>query len=293
MASSAPALPHGATLDYPDVAPTVLQPEFLRLVADSLRSHGIVLLHKFPYDSAALVALARRFGLPQRLLLSREKVAGHDPRNWVTDVRFRADIPETDRFDFVEGTQQLGLHTARATAAVQPQLLLMYMADPGERGADKADQGQSWFARLDDALHQLAVDHGPGRADKMVETLANTAFQPIDARRPYPFVGSVLARKDNGCWKLRYWEFIARQAEGNAPPALAAAIVALDAALNHESVRHEIALDAGDLVLLDNERVAHGRRAFSAWGVGPGGERIPSARHIMNLKVFSELEVVG
>ncbi|GAA4419218.1 hypothetical protein GCM10023148_18270 [Actinokineospora soli] len=289
---STSVLPYGVQLDYPaDTAVADLDRDLLSALSTALRTEGIALLRGFPSDPAALVALGRRFGLPQRLLATRAELPADVPLNWAVDVVFRGDLAEADRFDFVEGAKPLELHTARATAAVQPQLFLMHMANASEPDADSPDHGQSHFARLDDALDHLVAEHGRARADEIVRVLSTSTFEPIDSCRAEPVVAAILTKKDNGRWKMRVWEGIADHAARNAPPALADAVTAFYAALN--TVRCEVTLTSGDLILLDNERVAHGRRGFPAWHPGPDGDRVQSRRHIRNIKVYSEFEVVA
>ncbi|MEU6073966.1 TauD/TfdA family dioxygenase [Micromonospora sp. NPDC047074] len=265
--------------------------EILERVLATLREDGIAVLAGFPAEPDVLLRFACRLGRPEpRNQAEQPDLA--DTTKWVTRVWYRSELPEDAERAYTQGATKLDPHTARAAAPVQPRMLMMLMADPGVRLADtEIDNGQSQFARLDDAVAWLRDNHGAKRAAEVLSTLSRV---PISTEEPYPdvpVVAPILRVRGDGEWQLRYWEGIREHAaNGETADQVVGALADLDAAL--AAVRFETVLDAGDLVLLDNDRVTHGRRAFPAWTTGPDGTRVPSSRLIYNLHVFSDLATV-
>ncbi|MGW1059909.1 TauD/TfdA family dioxygenase [Micromonospora rubida] len=263
----------------------------LETVLATLRQDGIAVLAGFPTDADVLLRFADFLGQPEPRNQA-ERPARDDTMKWVTRVWYRSELPDDADRAYTQGATKLDLHTARAAAPVQPRLFMMLMADPGVRLADQdVDNGQSQFARVDDAVRWLRDNLGPDRAAEVLRVLAGT---PISTEEPYPdvpVVAPILRSKADDRWQLRYWEGIrSHAAAGDTADQVVGPLEDLDAAL--AAVRFETVLNAGDLVLADNDRVAHGRRAFPAWVTGPDGARVPSTRLIYNLHVFSELDAV-
>jgi len=120
--------------------------------------------------------------------------------------------------------------------------------------------------------------------DLLQATPISTNF-PEDAPRVQP----IIARDGAGAWTFRYWRRIRQHAEeANLTADQLRALTMFDEALNDESVKFEFALRKGDLVVLDNQRTAHGRRSFPAFAVRDGQE-VRSARRIWNMHVQGQL----
>ena len=232
--------------------------------------------------------MATLLGAPQQRYPLRDAPPPDDPLGWVTDVRFRGETVGSKK-PFTHRASRLRLHTARAAAPVQPRLFMMLMAEI-DVAAGERDNGESQFARLDDAIARLQSELGAAAADVLLSTLST---RPISSGEPYPDepkVEPILTRGDDRRWKFRYWETILQLA-GVDPPdeAVGVALRRFDKVLNSRAVRMEVSLGKSELVLLDNDRVAHGRKSFPAWKMDAAGNRRPSRRLLYNVHVFSDL----
>jgi alpha-ketoglutarate-dependent taurine dioxygenase len=265
----------------------------LEAVCAALEAFGIAILRGFPAEPDALLGFARLFGTPEPRHFLAEPPSPKDTMSWVTRVYYRTDLPEGQERPYTQGAARLEFHTARAAAAEQPRLFMMLMADPGQHD-DRPDHGQSRFARLDDAIRALVASHGAQRCAEILDLLES---RPISTHEPYPDVprvGPILSGLPDGRRMLRYWEGIQDHATADAAQnpddgdVLLRALLDFDEALNASAIETE--LERGDLVLLDNHRVAHGRRAFAAYVTLPDGTLTPSTRLIYNLHTFSDLK---
>jgi alpha-ketoglutarate-dependent taurine dioxygenase len=268
----------------------------LDAVGLALETFGLAILRGFPAQPRALLDFARLFGTPEPRHFLAEPPSLEDTMSWVTRVYYRTDLPDGQERPYTQGAARLELHTARAAAAEQPRLFMMLMADPGQPD-DRPDHGQSRFARLDDAIRALEASHGAERCAQILSLLEDRA---ISTHEPYPDVprlDPILSRLPDGRRMMRYWEGIADHAAADAAQdpeggdAMLRALLDFDEALNATAVETE--LERGDLVLLDNHRVAHGRRAFAAYVTLPDGTLTPSTRLIYNLHTFSDLKVAA
>jgi hypothetical protein len=160
---------------------------------------------------------------------------------------------------------------------------MMLMVNKGEL-SDPWLQGYSCFSRLDEAILLLSRDlNSKSETDNILELLKIT---PITTEDPYPdepVIAPLLCEGENGRFVFRYWEHIRGHAKGT-PANLA--LLAFDKALTSASFRYS--LDSGDLVLVDNHRVAHGRGGFPGWIMGENGQKQLSSRLLYNLHVFAD-----
>lgn len=276
--------------DMPAGAEPRVTEELRTALLDALATDGITILRNFPRTPEALLRLGHALGRPEPRYPLRPAPAPDDTLAWVTDVYFRSDTADDERKPFTHRATELQLHTARAAATARPQLFMMLMADPGRPGPGP-DNGQSLFARVDDAIAELTRLVGAAETSRILVTLAAT---PISTEDPYPDVPVVepILTPHGERWALRYWENILSHTDATVVDRAAIdALHRFDAALR--ASRFEIQLGEGEVVLLDNHRVTHARRAFPGWTVDEHGTRTPSTRLIYNLHVFGEPQTAG
>ncbi len=246
---------------------------------DLVRRNGVVIVEGFPTDPAALLRYGRLLGKPQQRYVWDPIPSFSEPMKWVTDVRFRPDANA-----FTHRCGPLRLHTARAAYKGRPQdtsrLFMMLMADPGQRS--DATSGRSMFSRLAEAIDWLRSTIDDEReVAAILETLRTTSISTEDPYPDIPEVTPILSGAVGGVMRFRYWEHILEHAKST--PA-SYALSRFDEALTR--ARFEYSLKNGDLVLLDNHRVAHGRRAFPGWVRDAHGRKKVSSRLLYNLHVF-------
>jgi alpha-ketoglutarate-dependent taurine dioxygenase len=276
--------------DMPAGAESRIPEELRTALLHTVATDGITILRNFPSDPEALLRLGHALGRPEPRYPLRSSPAPDDTLAWVTDVYYRSDTADDEHKPFTHRATELQLHTARAAATAQPRLFMMLMADPGQPGPGQ-DNGQSLFARVDDATAMLNRLAGTVETDRILTALATT---PISTEDPYPDVPVIepILTRHGERWTLRYWENILVHANATvADQAVVAALHQFDEALR--ATRIEIKLGKGDVVLLDNHRVTHARRAFPRWTVDEHGNRVPSTRLIYNLHVYVEPQPDG
>src|SRR5437588_156707 len=243
-------------LDYTG-APTGhdADPRFRREVVEALRSDGLVVVRGFPVDGVALVHFGRQLGELAPMVKEGETPSPDEPLDWL-------------------GNTESYKKRTFGQVPVTPQLHAMLMMHQGIEVDDKSvDNGQTTIARVDDAVRKLYADLGPDRAESVLELMTTTAISTEHqfdyAQRDEP----ILYRHDDGTWQFRYWIYIVLLAQraGLSGDRLNA-LMAFDEALNSPEVKFEVELEAGELIILDNLRVAHGRRPFPTEVTGADGE---------------------
>jgi hypothetical protein len=109
------------------------------------------------------------------------------------------------------------------------------------------------------------------------DELQFTKILDVLRKTPAPYLSGGTGKE----MRFRYWENILESAKSTS---------AIDALLHFDraltSVSYEYPLKKGDLVLIDNHRVAHGRRAFPGWTRESNGRNQVSTRLLYNLHVF-------
>jgi alpha-ketoglutarate-dependent taurine dioxygenase len=250
-------------------------------VVSVLRADGLVVVRGFPVDRAELVHFGRQFGELAPMVEEGRTPSLQEPLDWVG-----TESSKKRTFGKV-----LGLHTAASTLAVTPNLHAMLMMHKGAETSDPTvDNGQTVLARVDDAVRKLHADLGPEQAEETLRLLTTTAISTEHqfdyAQRDEP----VLYRGEDGSWQFRYWTYIVLLAQraGLAGERLEA-LSAFDAALNSPEVKFEVVLGAGDLIILNNRRVAHGRRPFPTEVMGDNGEMEFTQRRVYKIHVSTEL----
>lgn len=248
-------------------------------VLAAVRKDGLVVVQGFPRDGGALVKFGRAFGELEPADPFKEKQSADDPDDW---------LGHTKAHKKKTWGQKLALHTAAAHAQLEPKLHMMLMLDKGMDNPDlSADNGQSLLVRVEDVIDRLTADVG-SEADAVIEALLST---PVSTGFPFPDVPRdepILTRTDDGAWRFRYWIRLLEYAErGERSAAQLDAFRAFDAALN--AAVFDLVLENGDLIVVDNQRVAHGRRPFPKEIPNAAGELVPTTRRIYNVHVFCEI----
>ncbi|HUQ56479.1 TauD/TfdA family dioxygenase [Lentzea sp.] len=261
-----------------DVARTIDHSEILseagfETMLGVLQKEGIVIVRGFSLEPADLVAFARRLGTPEPGVLNDGSKTPDMPRYWINEITTQKKPAEV-----------LGLHTAGAHEPVEPGVHLLLMVKTSPRPADpEADNGQSRFARVEDAVVRMSSMFGEAAAESALEILRTT---PISTEFPAdsPRVEPIVSKDSDGTWSFRYWTKVRQHAvNGGLTGEQLEALRMFDEALNAETF--EFTMEKGDLVVLDNRRTAHGRRAYPAFEVEQDGSQVDAKRMIFNMHV--------
>ncbi len=265
-----------------DPSGRITDPQFSAQLLAAVKEDGLAVIHGFPCDGGALVEFGRSLGELEPADPFKPNPDPDDPMDWLGHTNVARKKTWGNR---------LALHTAAGHAPREPELHIMLMLDQGFIDPDPdADNGQSRLSRLPDAMAKLRADLEPDRFDEVVRLLETT---PVSTEYPFPDeprTEPILRRTGPGTWRFRYWIKILEFAERNGATAeQLAALRAFDEALNDPQVEFDLPLGDGEMVVLDNLRVAHGRRAFQKERVDENGNVQTTSRRIYNVHVFTEL----
>ncbi len=139
----------------------------------------------------------------------------------------------------------LPLHTDCSNKSVPPNLVAFAMERPDSRSG-----GESVMLSAEDLLHELPED------------LVNQLRQPV-----FPFVGKKLysiLHGEGDELRIRYYrnQITSAGTQQNVPDNLTEALDQLDRYLNFSQKSVRFHMQAGDVVIMDNQRVLHGRSAM-------------------------------
>ncbi|MDS0139282.1 MULTISPECIES: TauD/TfdA family dioxygenase [unclassified Amycolatopsis] len=266
------------TVPYTGDGTGVATPDAIETVRSALREEGIVIVRGFPAEAASLVAFSKQLGKPEPGVLDDGSLKPDEPMYWINDITHQK-----------KGGGELTMHTAGSHAAAEPRIHLLLMVEKSDLPVTEGetDNGQSQFARVDDAVARMSDMFGSEAAEAALSVLLRTPIStefPEDAPRVDPF----LTRATDGTWSFRYWRRIKQHAaNADLTTEQIEALHMFDQALNAE--KFEFALEKGDLVVLDNHRTAHGRREFPAYAQDADGNQLVSKRRIFNMHIAAEI----
>ncbi len=155
-----------------------------------------------------------------------------------------------------------GMHTDSSQRWVHPRWVGLACLQPGASGGESAVASVA-------AVHAHLLGRDPALVERLREPFIRDVVTPggnrdRDTLRANAFPIFAGAEDQPTLRYMRLW--IERgQAEAGLPlgPRALADLDILDAALNAPGHRHDFRLEAGDLLLLDNHRIAHGRAAYN------------------------------
>jgi hypothetical protein len=241
-----------------------------RIAADTraqLARRRICLVRGFPVVAESYMDFLRHFGEPLANYSSRSDLEKTDPHPQINRVKYKRKQGAAKSVHYVAGG--LRPHSARSWAAPRPAYFSMLFVEPGWRDAPEGERGESVVVSWHDLFTELAerdpedfAEHF-GRLSKVPitfeannvrETLSDSPlFYPLpDARDPYD-VG-VRLKQDLRDKIVGIKDTI---------PEFGAYQKALDYFLDasdEERYQACFPMEAGDLLILDNNRFAHGRR---------------------------------
>ena len=241
-----------------------------RIVADTreqLARRRICLVRGFPVDADIYLEFLADFGAPLANYSSRSDLEKDDPHPQINRVKYKKKQGAAKSVHHVAGG--LRPHSARSWAAPRPSYFAMLFVEPGWRDAPAGERGESvvvsWhglFIRLAERDPEAFAEHFARlstipitfQANNVRETLSDSPlFYPLpDARGPYD-VG-VRLKQDIGDKLLGIKDSVPEFGEYQK---------ALDyflGASDEEQYQACFPMEAGDLLILDNNRFAHGRR---------------------------------
>jgi hypothetical protein len=228
-------------------------------------------IRNFPTDSQLLTRFLSLFG---DLLSNYDaKSAASDPSRVpihpaINRVRY-LEKPDGDKFAFEEGGP-LRAHSARSWRHPRPPFFAMLMVDPGWQGGEFGTNGESIAVRWRDAL-RLMETSDPGALVDDLALLAETPLEfqanhVIEPTSTLPLLYPLADAADHLDVGARLKQDILQKLKAMRPTiprfdAYRAALERFCEAANDQRAHATYQMLAGDLVILDNNRFGHGRRA--------------------------------
>jgi hypothetical protein len=246
--------------------------------ADKVRSqvalHDIALVKEFPTEVEKFVSFLGELG---QVLENYEVGAGYGtPQGAYRFInRVRID-PRGKLLHNCAGA--LPPHSARSWAIQRPRFFAMLMVDPGCQLGPEGSNGETLLVRWQDALRILQQESQDFKQD--LELLSRVAL-PFSANRVRemashaPLIYGLPDRRHELDYGVRWKYDLREKVEALLPDAIRTAYLAavqrLYDVLGDLRVQRQGQLQSGDLVVVDNNRVAHGRRTVRAQRLSDGG----------------------
>ncbi|MFE9581488.1 TauD/TfdA family dioxygenase [Nocardia sp. NPDC006044] len=233
-----------------------------------LERHRVCLVRGFPTEPGTYLEFLRGFGTPLDNYASRSELADDDPHPQINRVKYKPPGQYTRKsVHYQEG--ELRPHSARSWRTPRPACFAMLMVDPGWRDTPEGQRGESlvlsWrqlFARLAERDGETFTRHFDRLTTTPIRFAANNVREEYtDIPLCYPLPDAAGAY-DVG---VRLKQDITEKLPGLAGDieefdAYAEAVDYLVTNAADPAFQACFPMDSGDLLLIDNNRMAHGRR---------------------------------
>lgn len=242
---------------------------------------GICLVRGFPVEPNAYLSFLGYFGEPLANYSSKSELAKTDPHPQINRVKYKKTQGAAQSVHYVSGG--LRPHSARSWCDPRPSFFAMLMADPGWRDAPPGERGESvvlrWeylfgaLAERDGVVFQEHFDRLSGtpvtfQANNVREELSNLplCYQLADSRGQYDL--GVRLKQDIGEKIYQYQEQIPNFGD------YCKSLNYLLEASADDAFLACFPMERGDLILMDNHRIAHGRKPIVGEYVVDGEARV-------------------
>jgi alpha-ketoglutarate-dependent taurine dioxygenase len=246
---------------------------------DLVGEHHVCFVHGFPLDPEEFLAFLGAFGTPLANYSSRSDLEKSDPHPQINRVKYkRREEVKKHSVHYVAGG--LRPHSARSWYSPRPRFFSMLMIEPGWRDTPPGERGESlvlnWHAMFEELAERdgdVFEEHFARLSETPITFQANNVRETLcDLPLLYPLEDAA-ARYDVG---VRLKQDLGEKILGiqdeipDFPRYRESLQYFLDAS-NEEDFQTVFPMDGGDLILVDNNRFAHGRRGIL-------GERVVDGR---------------
>lgn len=256
--------------------------EVLAHLRASLASDRVAVVRGVPLDAKRYLGLLRQLGEPLDNYASRSALDADAPAPQINRVRYRRKGEYTTAsVHYVAG--ELRPHSARSWRDPRPRWFAMLMVDPGWRDTPPGQRGESVVLRWEKLFARRAARDGAVFAEHFgrlsttpVEFPANNVREEL-ARTPllYPLPDSTGPYDVGVRLKQDLVDKLPALADQLPDPgAYRRSVEYLVQAAADTQAQDTVALDAGDLIVLDNDRCGHGRRTIVGERPGSGGTEV-------------------
>ncbi|KUH38183.1 hypothetical protein ATE80_14000 [Streptomyces kanasensis] len=261
----------------------------------SVAEHRLAYLRGFPLDVARYTDLLEHLGelCPNYAAGSASDAYALHPA--VNTVRCRAPEPGGEQ-RVQEKAGSLPLHTGRSFARRRPLHLAMLMADPGWRDFAPGHNGESLIVRWGDVLRAVRERHPEHWAEDLRLLTANSVSFPAShldeepSALPFLYVPGtprLTPVPDDVAVRLpqdvtRLGRAAERMPDGER---WYEAVVRFKATADDPEVHQAYVMEAGDVVVIDNDRYGHGRQEVVATRTAPDGGTAVNPRTIWSVNI--------
>lgn len=260
-------------------------------VINGLAVRKAALIRDFPPDSHRYVEFLRTLGTPLDNYDAGSGKAAYALHPNINVVRCAVGTAGGARVQEQGGP--LPPHSARAFSAHRPRYIAMLMINPGWPG-QPGSAGESVIVRWADAFRHLR-EADPDAYDKDYALLSETpititAAHVVDEWATTPLIYPLADAEDNADVGVRYslalWDKLPTMPmEEELRSRYRAAVTRLTTAASDPGVRFTYPMQAGDIVILDNNRYGHGRLTFTQARPGENGVTEVNPRELWSVVV--------
>lgn len=231
--------------------------------------HRLCLVRNFPTEPGSYLSFLGRFGTPLANYSSRSDLAKDDPNPQINRVRYKPKGAYAKHsVHYVAGA--LRPHSARSWCTPRPAFFSMLMVDPGWRDTPAGERGESvvlaWrhlFARLAERDGDVFAEHFARLTSTPITFEANNVREALSALPLCYPLPDAAGPYDVGVRLKQDLQDKLADLQGQIPDfeAYVKAVDYLVSCAGEAEFQASFPMDASDLLLLDNNRFAHGRRA--------------------------------
>lgn len=243
--------------------------EMLRdLASRQLLFHHVARVRNFPKRLDDFVRFVSSWGHPLPYYGGNGQ-GSHRDHPAVHRVRYQQEAAGRGELHALDGP--LGAHSAQSLRTPRPGFFAMLMVDSGWTDGPAGTNGESVLVPWREVLHALASRFPKGWKDLLSPLMLPVPF-PGGATMPIIYeLPDARDDFDRGV-RLKYGLLDWWDAEADVHPSTCEALGALLDEAQHPSVLVELPLVAGELIILDNNRWAHGRRGVRGLRMGQFGQ---------------------
>lgn len=231
---------------------------------NELDNEGIVLLKDFTTSVTEFLNLSQMLGevLPRSSVYAEK--GNSKVLKYVGHVKFADELPEEKRLP-TQTNGPLPFHTARSFSRLRPKYFAMYMHNQGWIKTVEDLNGESLFIKFKDVLIDYKKYY-PEEYKKDISLLRNTNI----LRKPWyvkEATNEPIIQENEGVLNVRYWEGMVNSIEKmvneiNNGKEYLEVIKKFDYIMRTSKSAIEIQLNTNDVIIINNQNVAHARKGF-------------------------------
>ncbi|MEU2246322.1 TauD/TfdA family dioxygenase [Streptomyces sp. NPDC019224] len=280
-----------SAIDCSGRAPEEIEEAALASVAE----HRLAYLRNFPIDVDQYIGLLSRLGelCPNYAAGStKDLYTLHEAINIVRCRAPQAAGPERVQ----EKAGSLPMHSGRSFARRRPLFLAMLMTDPGWQDLEPGSNGESLIVRWGDVLAEVRRRHPEHWAEDLRLLTSRAMSFPAShldeepslvpflyvpgTPRYTPVADDVAVRLPQDIGRLR----MAAESLDDGERWFEA-VTRFQQVANDPAVTHRYVMNAGDVVVIDNDRYGHGRQHVVAARTGADGGQTVNPRAIWSVNI--------